>query len=456
MFVELPAHVQGQQQTDIDQTLSRLGGADAPAKVSAAIQKLFDKSGTDFSSQVEPWLGQKLGIVLTQLPNGSNPSAAGIAIVAPTSDPSAARAFIQADAKRLEGLGDSATVVGHYAIVGGALAYPATVAAASGSGASLADDNYYRTAVSTVGGDPDASMWVNAPAIERVLTSSATGGSALGAQLEKELGKVPAGSGEYLALTLTPTAMRLDTYAGGLASRTGAAAGSAPDAGALPANSWLALSTGSRGLGPSLQRNFASGFRIGMASEASELGASPLAARQLQMLTSVLQQVGMALGPFSLSLGGTSPLAITAGFEMKSPDAKAAGGLVAELESLVSRSAHVTGNSKAFSIRLPTGQSVSLTNAAGKIVAIYGFASQRAFLDPTSTLAGTSLYRQAVSQLNSGSSVPLFVSFAPIAALVELGDHQSSAAKTVAVLRKLSYLIVGTHAHEEQVVLGFS
>jgi hypothetical protein len=50
--------------------------------------------------------------------------------------------------------------------------------------------------------------------------------------------------------------------------------------------------------------------------------------------------------------------------------------------------------------------------------------------------------------------VPFYLSFGPIAALVQLTDHQPSAASTIRVLGKLSYLIVGGVPGHTRMVLG--
>jgi hypothetical protein len=114
----------------------------------------------------------------------------------------------------------------------------------------------------------------------------------------------------------------------------------------------------------------------------------------------------------------------------------------------------VSGTATDFSVKTPLGTSVEARQAHGQVVATYGFPSQSAFLAPASKLSQNPAYQQAVAQLPAGSNVPLYVSFPPIAALVQLLDHKPSAAKTVQTLDKLNYLILGGTSGHGRLVLA--
>jgi hypothetical protein len=147
---------------------------------------------------------------------------------------------------------------------------------------------------------------------------------------------------------------------------------------------------------------------------------------------------------------------MTAGLKLAPSSQPAAARLLGLLRSLVARSPSLSasGRTSHFSVRTPLGTRAQVRQAHHRVIATYGFPSQSAFLSPASTLAQSPSYRQALAQLPSGSSVPLYVSFPPIAALVQLLDHKPSAAKTVRTLDKLSYLIFGGAAGRERLVLG--
>jgi hypothetical protein len=223
----------------------------------------------------------------------------------------------------------------------------------------------------------------------------------------------------------------------------------AADVSGLPAGSWLALATSS--LGAATQRELRSGFRFGLLGGLSRSGLSGglLASAMTQRLAFLERDVLPALGPMSLAVGGTSPLNLSAGLAE-------ATGLLALLRGLAARSSalSVSGKASHFSVKVPTGSSLLVNEIHRAVVATYGFSSPSAFLSPTSNLAGDPTYRRALAELPSGSTVPFYLSFGPIAALVQLVDHQPSAANTLRVLDKLSYLIVGGVAGHSRLVLG--
>lgn len=116
----------------------------------------------------------------------------------------------------------------------------------------------------------------------------------------------------------------------------------------------------------------------------------------------------------------------------------------------------VSGPATDFTVRLPTGSSLDVKESGGRVLVTYGFPNQQAFLAPASKLGANPTYQRALAQLPAGSSVPLYISFAPITALVGLADPGPSAQKTMRVLDKLSYLIAGGSGGHDRIVLGLN
>ena len=251
---------------------------------------------------------------------------------------------------------------------------------------------------------------------------------------------------------MSPSAIRLDTVETGV--RHGASRSPA-DVGGLPAGSWLALATGSLGAG--FEKQFQAGFQFGLMNALNRQGLSgAMAGAVTQRLAFLERDVLPALGPISLAVGGTSPLNLALGLKLTPSSLSAATRVLTMLRGLAARSSalSVSGSAKHFSVKVPTGSQVLVNEISRAVVATYGFASPSAFLSPASRLANDPTFRAAAAQLPSGSHVPLYVSFGPIAALVQLLDHQPSAAKAVRVLQKISYLILGSASGHTSLVLG--
>lgn len=455
MYFSMTVRPQGSQRGQIEGALHKLFGNRADSTIRQAIQKLTRKAGATYNGDVRPWLGQRIGVVITQFTpgapnNGVSPSA--VALIAPTQDPSAAQAFIAKLLKRNRGT--DGKVIGHYAVFGGALAYQQILGTTPAN--SLAAASGYQAAVSELPSNAAAVFYGNIRKFVAAATSRFKQLGALGAAVRSELARIGPNAAVAAGLTLTPSAISLDTATSGV--RPGPPGHGAPaDVGNLPAGAWLALDTGGNLFSATSVRRMIAGFRAGFLGAISQgpLAGTPGAGALAQRLA-VIQQFLPALGPLSLSLGGTSPLNLAAGLKLTPASMVAATRLLGLVRALAARSAslNVSGSATHFSIGVPTGSSVIVDEAARNVVATYGFLNQRAFLAPSSKLSSDPTYRHAVSQLPAGSSVPLYVSFGPIASLVSLVDHKPSAAKTEQVLNRLSYLIAGGHSGHDRIVLG--
>lgn len=455
LYFSMTVRPQGSQRTQVEATLHKLFGKRADPTIRQAIQKLMRKAGATYNGDVKPWLGQRIGVVITQFTpgapnNGVSPSA--VALIAPTQNPSAARAFIAKVLKHSPGT--DGKVIGHYAVYGGALAYQEILATTPAN--SLAASPGYQATVSQLPSNASAVFYMNTRKLVAAVMSKFKQLGALGAAVRNQLARIGPNAAVAAGLTLTPSAVSLDTAVSGI--RPGPPGhGAAANVGNLPAGAWLALDTGGNIFSPQSVQRMVTGFRAGFlgALSQSPLAGSPGASAVAQRLA-VIQQFLPALGPLSVSLGGTSPLNLAAGLKLTPTSMAAATRLLELIHALAAHSAslNVTGNATRFSIGVPTGSSVIVDETGKNVVATYGFLNQRAFLAPSAKLSSDPTYQHALSQLPAGSSVPLYVSFGPIASIVSLVDHKPSAAKTEQVLNRLSYLIAGGHSGHDRVVLG--
>lgn len=452
IYVSVTVRPRGSLARQMRQTLTKLGGPGAAGSILGSINRSLRRKGMSYGANIRPWLGQRVGIVLTQFPqtgvaSGSVPP--GLALIMPTRDPSAARAFV----RRLvsHNPGSSGRVSGGYAVFGGGLAYQQTLGLTRST--SLAASPAYRSTVSQLGSGTAATLYMNLHRFAQITAAKSSAASGLGGLLKQSLSRFGPDAALAAGVTMSPSAIRVDTVETGVrqSSRRSTA-----DVGGLPAGSWLALATGS--LGTSFQKEFQAGFQLGLTNSLSQqgLGGTAAATAVMQRLALVERDVLPALGPMSLAVGGTSPLNLAAGLKLTPSSLPAAGRLLGLLHGLVARSPALTvkGTATHFSVQVPTGTSLVVSEVRRAVVATYGFASPSAFLSPASKLANDPTYRRALSELPAGSHVPFYLSFGPIAALVQLADHQPSAAHTIRVLDKLNYLIVGGVAGHSRLVLG--
>jgi hypothetical protein len=452
IYVSVTVRPQGSLAAQMRQTLARLGGPGAARAIVSSINHSLARDGMSYGADIRPWLGQRVGLVLTELPQtgvASRSIPPGLALIMPTKNPLAARAFVRRLVSRHPGT--YGRVSGGYAVYGGALAYQQTLGLPRAD--SLAASSAYRTTTSELGSGTAATVFVNLRRFVQMTAANGSTASGLGALLERSLSRLGPNAALAAGVRMSPNAIRVDTVSSGVRQ---SARRRAADVGALPSGSWLALTTGS--LGASMQKQLRAGFQLGLLGSLSRAGLSqsPLAAAMTQRLAFLERDVLPALGPMSLAVGGTSPFNLTAGLKLTPSSLPAATRLLGLVRGLAARSSalSVSGRASHFSVKVPTGSSLLVNEIGRAVVATYGFAKPSAFLSPASKLATDPIYRAALSELPSGSSVPFYLSFGPITALVGLVDHAPSAARAIRVLDRLSYLIVGGVPGHTRLVLG--
>ena len=212
IYLSLAVRPQGAQARQINQTLQKLGGGGAEQQLRRAVAKLLRKTGANYSGNVKPWLGQRLGIVFTQPPSpGQGGANAGVALIAPTSNPSAARSFVHQLIRHNPHT--QGEVSGGYAVFGGALAYQAILATTPGN--SLATTAGYRNTTGQLPAAPAALLYLNLNRYAKLARASATG--ALGATnafagvFKRSLSRFGPNAAVAAGVSLTPSAIRLDT-----------------------------------------------------------------------------------------------------------------------------------------------------------------------------------------------------------------------------------------------------
>lgn len=462
VYLELTLRPQGTQRAAVESALTRLLGHSPDATLQGKVGKLLTHLGLSYGSDVEPWLGQRVGIVVTKF------SRDGLGLIAPTTAPSAAlKAFRRAlhvqlrsasyagvkyqecvDASRRLAFG----AVGHNAVLAAPSVFKEIVDAYHGRNA-LANTAQFGSAFSAVPGTSLVKVYVNATGVGSALHTflGALPSPGLPPVLQQLYGAALAKLKGTLgfSLTATPHALIADVHSSVPHGGQGA------DVGSLPEQSWLALATGPIKLQP-IERVLN-----------AELGHTPAMRLALSRLRSklgldLIHDILPALGPLQLSFQGTSALSAAGALVIRSADPAAAGRVLAAIHRLVTRSASlaVQGSADNFTVTrrgLPIPR-VAVTQTGGKIVITFDQSPAQA-LAPAAHLSTSPRLAAARADLLAGSQVPLFVDFRGLSQLAQglrgvLGG--SGANGVVSALGRLDYLVVGSsRSHGDlRLVLG--
>lgn len=448
IYLQLTVRPAGAQRAAVESALTRLLGHSPDAAIQRLVGRVLTHAGLSYGSDIAPWLGQRVGIVVTKF------SRDGLGLIAPTSAPSAALKTFRrvlhvplqsasyagvhyqecVDPSRRLAFG----AVGQNAVLAAPTVFKEIVDAFHGRN-SLATTPAFGSAFSAVPGTPLIKAYVNATSLGATLrTLLSAHGDVLPAGVQQLYGAALAKLHGTLGVSLTaaPHALTVDVHS---STQHGGHGG---DVGSLPEQSWLALATGSLNLKP-LEHVLTTA--LGQ-SPAMQLALSQLRARAgLSLVHDILP----ALGPFDLSFQGTSALAVAGGLVMHPSDLAAAGRVLTTIHRLLSRSASlsVQGTARNFTITrrgLPIPR-VVVTETGGKLVVTLDESPAQA-LAPATHLSASPRLAAARARLAPGSRVPLFIDFRGIGQLLQglsnvAGMHTQG---ILGVLGRLDYLVVGS------------
>jgi hypothetical protein len=341
--------------------------------------------------------------------------------------------------------------VGHYAVIGGASAFRQIV------------DTYHGhlSSLKPPGSGALAQAYVNGPRAVAAIMSLPTVPPQVRRQFQAVLARAHLPRALSLSVSTSPHSFTADFRSiGAQARRT---AGGGTDVSVLPADSWLAISTGS-----SFSRQFATGFNAGFlqgfsqAARASGVNPSTLLQRLRQRSgIDLVHDLLPALGPFQLAVQGGALTMLAAELALHPADPAAGARLVGDLHNLVARShsLQVTGGSRSFRFG-PASLPVPLVAVAdlGRLI-VARFTLSAATHPASGKLSTNPAFVRARSQLLSDSTVPLFFNFGPLASLLadtpqfKPGGRDHNALN---VLKRLDYFVLGVNSarHDLRVVLG--
>lgn len=472
VYAEFTVRPQGSQRDDVEKALTKLLGHSPDAGIQRLVNRSLGKDGLNYQRDVQPWLGQRVGLVVTAF------SRTGFALIAPTSNTGAALATLTRDEKRHGTLTSGAYrgvsykqvvggttsdvfgIVGHYAVVGaGPGTFDDIVDASKGSG--LNGQPAFTTAMAALPSSSLIRAYANTPLLLGGLESLPSVSPQMKQALRTAGAQGKVGSALTLSLAAGSSAFTLDAHSSG---GTPSGQRSSADVGGLPGQSWLAISTGaafSKTASSALERSVLSG----VSGAAATQGVNPSA-----LLNGIQQRLGVsvqdlisALGGFALSVQGTSVATVGAGMVLHPQNPQAAVRVLAAVRGLLARNQglSVSGSDKSFTVTkpgLPIPRGV-VSDTGREVVATLDLPNFAALLAPSSTLSTNAAYQRAKAQLPTGSNVPLFVDFGPIATL--LGSlpqfqQQPKDKQALATVQRMDYFVVGFSSvtHDFRMILG--
>lgn len=457
---------------ELQQVVNKIGGQGTASRLLTKLKQALAKphNGVSFDKDVQPWLGHEIGVAITKWPpklskNGSSIDPY-VAVVFPTAHPDIASKDLPILEKSGMPKGMAAKVTGNYLLLGGKQAVAALASTSSGN--SLASSSSYQADLAKLGANPLAVAYVNMHSLPTLLAAAARGNGGNAAPLSALLPKFPAGAAGMAGVSVTGSTVQLDIASAGTNSSQPASAPA--DVSGLPGNSWLAV--GTPAVSAKQLQSAMKAMNALSALNATSMGhgttskgattSSPSAhiAKTTKSLSALQGFVPLlfksGLGQMHLSVAGLPNQGLQAGFSLAEPDSTAADKLVRLIYQIASMGkANLSGTASSFTITASPKLKVNVGNVGNEVVATTGYSNASAFTSPGSTLAGNSVYQQAVSQLPSGSDVPAFVNLTELSSLV---SHDPKLAKQpfAKVLSRFSYLIVGESSGDTRIVLGLS
>jgi hypothetical protein len=434
VYVEVTIDPDGETADEIKALSQKLAGTDKPGP---ELEKLFESAVNEdggtftWDGDVAPWIGDRLGVYVTQI-NASGEDA-DAALVAPTEDADKAKKFLEkdladkdeSDAKapkvsektykdtkyKVDTANDTAVaILGDYAVTGTESAVKGGIDAHEGEG--LADTDDFKKARDQVGSDAVGFGYVKLSALFSALGPQ-------GAAARAALGIV--GDTVAFGLDTETDAIRLET------ASIGAKGGTSGDPGqllaTLPGDSWLAAGTAD--IGTQIEQS------LEQVGQLSALGGTDLdtilGQVERQLGIDVREDVIAWMGDGALFVRGDTLSDIGGALVVQSTDAAKSTALIGKLRRLVSQVPGASASSidqpgvdagltlRSAQIPLP----VHIAAAGDKFVIAVTDGALESALDPEQPLSDNAAFKAAGESLGDGISPAFFLDVAPISKLVD-------------------------------------
>ena len=471
VYLEADLSLEGDQQDAVNALSEKLAGTDQPgAELKRLIEREMREDDPDFSfkEDVDPWLGDRIGLFVTNVTvSGTEPDAEA-AFVAPTEDADKARETLERELGerdegdpapkvverthrdveyKVETNEDTAVaIVDEYAVMGTDRGVKAAIDAREGS--SLASSDDYKEARGKVADDGVGIAYVGTSQLLAALGPQ-------GAALRPVLGQ--AGRSIAVALDAEEDAIRVESAAVGVTSPAveGDVAGVI---GALPSTSWLAAGTAD--VGGQLEQSLRQFGQLGA------FGGVDLE----EILQQVQQQTGIDvredllswMGDAGVFVQGSQISELSGALVVRSTDEAKSRAVVPKLGRALERlvpgvrvgrlAASVDGVDEGLTLRFAdVPLPVHVAAAGDRFVIAVTDTGLEAALDPQTPLSENTAFRDASGKLGDGVRPSFFLDFAPVRELVDsTGAVQGADAERARrALDRLTAVVAGSKREED-------
>jgi hypothetical protein len=430
VYVEGVVRPDGKVRSDLEGALKKILHTDDPG---AKIGKLLDDSGKGdrltFKDDVDPWLGDRVGVAVTALHNGRN--ADYVAVIASKDDGKAdktlakqkgdivKRSYKGVDYRFDRKDGTATAIVDHRVVIGTEGGLKSVVDAKGGD--TLDESNGLSAVRSKVAQDRIGLFYLDVQGLLRTVAQTASSDPQVGAMLQSFSSAAPKTIGA--ALQAQPDALRIDAVSIGTPKSATTGGSGADILATLPGDSWLGL--GVANLGQTLDRvlqTVAGGGGI------TGVGVNALLGEfQKQTGLDLRRDVLGWMGDAGVFVGGASSADLGGALVIKTTDPAKTKRTMAVLERFARqqsagtkiRSLHGKGIDDGFTAQSATGPAVRVALAGDRFVVAVGSKGMLAkAIAPGRQLGSAPAFTAAAGKLGNGLRPSFYLDFTQVSSLI--------------------------------------
>jgi Protein of unknown function (DUF3352) len=429
VYVEGVVRPEGKVRSDLEGALKKILRTDDPA---AKIQKLLEDSGkgegVTFKDDVDPWLGDRVGIAVTALHNGRD--ADYVAVISSTDDDKADKTLakqkgdiVKRSYKGVDYRFDrkdktASAVFEHRVVIGNEGGLKAVVDAKGGD--TLDESNGLSAVRSKVAQDRIGLFYVDVQGLLRTVSQSASSDPQVGAILQSFSSAVPKTIGA--ALQAQPDALRIDAVSIGTPKSASTGGSGADIVATLPGDAWLGL--GVANLGQTLDRVLQA---VAGGGGITGVGVNALLGQfQKQTGLDLRKDVLGWMGDAGVFVSGTSTADLGGALVIKTSDPAKTKRAMAVLERFARQSGrtkiaplHGSGIDEGFTAQATGGPAVQVALAGDRFVVAVGSKDVLAkAISPRQQLGAAPAFTAAAGKLGKGLRPSFYLDFTQVTNLI--------------------------------------
>jgi uncharacterized protein DUF3352 len=428
LYAEATVRPGDKERADVEAVLKKILRTDDPVgKLRGQFDAAARKDDVSFSKDIDPWLGDKVGVAITAFTGGN----AAAVVIAASKDDDKARAtlakakgdFVDRSYRGVDYRFDrkdksAAAVIDHRFVAGTEAGLKAAIDASKGD--ALASANALEAARSKVAEDRVGFLYVDVQGFLRAASQASGSDPQVGAVLQSFSAALP--KTVAAALQVDPDAIRVDAVSIGTPNH-GSGASGADVVTTLPGDAWLAI--GVADVGKAIDRGLQS---VSGAGGLSGVGMQALLG-QIQQATGLDLRKDLLswMGDAGVFVSGTSSSTLGGGLVVKTTDPAKTRNAIAALERLARQqggdaqvtSLQASGVDDGFTIHSAGGPPVRVALAGDRFVIAAG--SEQALAQavrPTQTLGSAAAFTAAAGKLGGGVRPSFFVDLHQVTGLI--------------------------------------